>query len=190
MKDPALIDQLLSKGKEANEKVKNSFTDLSTEQLNWKPADHKWSIGQCLDHLVISNCAYFPVFNNIISGNHKMTFWEKWSPFTGFWGHVLAEQMQEKAKKKLNAPKIFLPDEHRINAGILERFYKHQDSLLNYMDKCRHIDIDKTHISSPVSKFITYNLRKTFLILIPHEHRHINQAIALKSAKNFPAGSG
>ena len=50
----------------------------------------------------------------------------------------------------------------------------------------RRPSFDKTHISSPVSKFVTYSLRNAITLLIQHEHRHINQAIKVKANKNFP----
>jgi hypothetical protein len=31
---------------------------LTDEQLNWQPAQGSWSVGQCLEHLCITNEAY------------------------------------------------------------------------------------------------------------------------------------
>jgi hypothetical protein len=56
MKDEPFIQRMLQKGKEAGEKVKNEFENITQEQLNWKPAPESWSIGQCLDHLVVADC--------------------------------------------------------------------------------------------------------------------------------------
>ncbi len=186
MKDVLFIDQALKKAELAGEKVKAAFSDLSLQQLNWKPAPESWSIGQCLDHLIISDCQYFPVLKKISSGQHKMSFWEKRSPFSRLMGKMLAEQMQEKVKKRVKAPKIFMPSFSQIDLGVLERFHKHLDSLLEYIAACKTVDLDTTYISSPVSKFITYSLRHAITILIQHEHRHINQAIRVKQAKEFP----
>ncbi|MDP4261158.1 MAG: hypothetical protein Q8941_01390 [Bacteroidota bacterium] len=60
MEDPEFIKQMTSKGKEASEKVNANFADLSFSQLNWKPAPGSWRIGQCPDHLIVSDCLYFP----------------------------------------------------------------------------------------------------------------------------------
>src|ERR1700704_765223 len=32
--------------------------ELTEEQLNWQPAPGSWSVGQCLEHLCITNEAY------------------------------------------------------------------------------------------------------------------------------------
>ena len=100
---------------------------------------------------------------------------------------MLEHQVQEKTGKKINTPPIFTPSQSTIDLGILERFYKHLDTLLEYIADFIKTDIDKTHITSPVSKVVTYSLRKAITILIQHEHRHINQAIRVKITKGFPA---
>ena len=39
--------------------VQAEFSGLDNTQLNRKPVADKWSIAQCLDHLVVSNDSYF-----------------------------------------------------------------------------------------------------------------------------------
>jgi len=100
----------------------------------------------------------------------------------------MVSQVGEKSHRKMNAPKIFVPTLSDIDAGIIERFQKHLDSLVKFIIGCRNTDLDRTHISSPVSGFITYNLRNTFLLLMQHEHRHINQGVKVKRMKGFGEG--
>ena len=186
MKDTPFIESMLIKGKEAGDKVKAGFSNINLQQLNWKPAPESWSIGQCLDHLIISDCSYFPALKKITNHTYEMTAWQKWSPFSGLFGTILADQLQEKPKGKLKAPKVFAPSFSQVDAGIFDRFHKHLNTLLEYIAALKEIDIDKTRITSPAAKFVTYNLRNTIKILIPHLHRHINQAIRVKQKTDFP----
>jgi len=186
MKDIAFIESMLIKGKEAGDKVKAAFGGMTLQQLNWKPAPESWSIGQCLDHLITADCLYFPALKKIANHTYQMTTWQKWSPFSGLFGKILATQLQEKPKAKLKAPKVFAPSFSQIDQGILNRFQKHLDTLLEYLAALKEIDIDKTRITSPAAKFVTYNLRNTIKILVPHQHRHIHQAIRVKQKEDFP----
>lgn len=186
MKDTPYIQQLLKRGKEAEEKVRTEFSAMTLQQLNWKPAPDSWSIGQCLDHLIVADCAYFPAFKKISERNYKMTAWQKWNPFNYLFGKLMVSQLQEKVTRKLNAPKIFIPSSSNIDAGILERFHKHLDSLLEFIASFSDVDLDKTRITSPPAPFFTYSLRSAVTLLIQHEHRHINQAIRVKSKEEFP----
>jgi hypothetical protein len=159
---------------------------LTDAQLNWKPNNESWSIGQCIDHIVIADCLYFPQLEKIAEDKYKINFWEQWSPFSGLFGKMLVSQVGEIPKKKMIAPKVFTPSQSRVDRGIIERFYKHLDSLLEYISRCSQKDLDKIRVTSPVSKFITYSLRNAFLLLVQHEHRHINQAIRTRNMDDFP----
>ncbi len=186
MTDAQFIQKMIVKGKEAGEKVRLEFPGITLGQLNWKPAPESWSIGQCLDHLIVADCLYFPAFKKIAENTYRMTAWQKWSPFGGLFGKILVSQTQETVKRKVNTARVFYPSASQVDAGIFERFHKHLDSLLEYIDSFEKTDLDKTHITSPVSGFITYSLRNTVTLLIQHEHRHINQAIRVKAREEFP----
>lgn len=186
MKDVMFIKEILQKGKEAKDKVIAEFSNLTVEQLNWKPAPASWSIGQCLDHLVIADSCYFPALQKITEGKYKMTSWERWSPFSGICGRILVNKLQEQVKKKMKAPGIFVPSASNSDIGILERFHEHLDHLMDYIVACDKTDLDQIKITSPPIKFVTYSLRNAIKLLVQHEHRHINQAIRVKGSEGFP----
>lgn len=58
--------------------VRDELCPLSREQLNWKPDAKSWSVAECLDHLVVTNAAYFEVFEEL--KNHRLR--------TGWWAHI------------------------------------------------------------------------------------------------------
>src|SRR2546425_3817482 len=51
-----LIDELNITDRQAGDLARG----LSPEQLNWKPTEDVWSIGQCLQHLYVANEVYLP----------------------------------------------------------------------------------------------------------------------------------
>ena len=175
MTDGELVEKVIEKIRHAKARAIR-FNELSAEQLNYKPDEDKWSVGQCLDHLVVSDMLYFPALKKIAEGKYKMKTWERISPFSKLFGKMLADQVTEQVKRKLKAPKVLKPSSSNIDTGIHERFQKHLDTLIAYISACSREDIDKIRITSPVSKFITYNLRHTFIMLSQHLHRHLNQA--------------
>ena len=69
--------------------VRGSFAELTADEVNWKPSAESWSVGQCLEHLIKINSAYFPQLEAIIRGDRKQTFWENYSPLSGFFGNLL-----------------------------------------------------------------------------------------------------
>ena len=186
MKDELFINTILQKGSEAREKVKTEFTGISPEQLNWKPSPNAWSIGQCLEHLLISDSTYFMDLEKITRGNYQKSFWERYSPLTSTWGRFMKQRLQEQVGTKMKAPKKIQPSQSNINMSIMDRYHKNLDQFLGYISKCGDIDIDKTILTSPIASIVTYSLRDGLQFLIQHEHRHINQATRVKQHNGFP----
>jgi uncharacterized damage-inducible protein DinB len=186
MKDEAFINSILQKGKEAKSKIASELSGMSTQQLNWKPAPTSWSIAQCLEHLIKSHTAYIPILNKISSGNYKMSFWEKFSPFTSTWGKFFKTQLQEVPKRKYKSAKKIKPSASEMGFEIVDTYYQSLDDFLESISHCKLVDLDKTIITSPFISAVTYNLRDVFQFLVQHEHRHINQAIRVKTNENFP----
>jgi hypothetical protein len=114
-----------------------------------------------------------------------MTAWQRWSPLSGLFGKMLVSQLKENVKRKVSTSRIFYPSASEIDLGIIDRFHKHLDSLLEYIERFKDVDLDKTFIASPASGFITYSLRNAVTLLVQHEHRHINQAIRVKNSEEF-----
>ena len=72
-----------------SEEVRKSFSDLSAGQLNWKPYPEKWSIGQCLDHLLIGNREMVSQIELKLRGDGKSTFFEKLPLLPGIFGPLV-----------------------------------------------------------------------------------------------------
>lgn len=186
MKDEGFIIGILQKGKEAKDKVDSEVSGISLAQLNWKPSAEGWSIAQCLDHLIVSDSSYFLVLKKITDGNYKMNFWERNNPFSAICGRMMKNQLKEQVVRKFRAPKIFQPSQSKMKIEVIKRYHKNLDIFLEFISNCRNVDIDRTIITSPAIRIVTYSLRDALSFLIQHEHRHINQAIRVKSNENFP----
>jgi len=186
MTDSVFIGSVLQRGRQAKDKAKLELSNISFEQLNWKSSPQSWSIAQCLDHLVASHNSYFPTLKQITEGSFKMNFWEKYSPFTSTCGKMLRDQMQEQVKKKLKAPKKIRPVTIQVTTDFVKDYDRNLGDFLGYISKCKDVDLDKTVITSPIMQIVTYSLRDALSFLVEHEHRHINQAIRVKTSKKFP----
>jgi hypothetical protein len=114
-----------------------------------------------------------------------MNFWERYSPFTKIWGHIMKDQLQEQVKRKMKAPKKIKPA-NKATPEIIDQYNRSIQQFLEYISKCNTIDIDKTIITSPLVSIITYSLRDALHFLVTHELRHISQAIKVKRNADFP----
>ena len=172
---------MLSEGKRINE----LFSSLNATQINWKPASEVWSVGQCLDHLIITHSRYNACFNDLVEGK-EMNFWQRNSPFCSMMGKaILKSVIPENAKKTKTFP-VFEPSQSDIRPDIVKEYMYQLDGFLHRLKQLEKLDADKIMISSPVNKWITYSLSYAYSILYHHDRRHIDQALKVMQLEGFP----
>jgi hypothetical protein len=179
---PLLIDV----AKRVPAEVRAEFGALRADQLNWKPAAGKWSVGQCFDHLITSNAQYFPIFDRILAGDRTRTFWERLPLLPGIWGQTLIKSVSPDGARKQKAPKIFAPSMSAVDAGIVNRFVDQQSRVIDYLSAITAVDADKIIVTSPVARVITYSLLDACRVIVAHEQRHILQARRVTQLPGFP----
>jgi hypothetical protein len=162
------------------------FGSLAGSQLNWKPSAEKWSIAQCIDHIIKTNKTYFPTFDKVLSGEHRLSFFQKINPFKKAIGAMMVRTLGPQLPKKFTAPKMFEPSFGDIPASIVDDFAVHQEVVKSYFNRLIAIEPSKIFIASPVSALFVYSLSDALQIIAGHEERHLNQAITILHHSNFP----
>jgi hypothetical protein len=180
------IDSFTSELQKISEDARATFGTLSAEQINWKPSAESWSVGQCFDHLITTNSEYFAELEDVAAGRQKPNFWTKVPFLPGFFGNFLLKAVAPENPKKNKAPKPFRPSQSEIDANIISEFVEHQKKVKALLQNCEKLDLEKTVITSPVAKFVVYNLKDAFNILVLHERRHFQQAERVMQAEGFP----
>jgi hypothetical protein len=152
------------------------FGALSKEQLNWKPNSNTWSIAQNLDHLIVINETYFPVFGSLKAGTYNPPFMSKFGFVVSFLGKFILNSVQPDREKKMKTFSIWEPTSSIISVDILERFQIHQNELKRQIEGINEFIKNGVVISSPANRYIVYKLETAFDIIVSHELRHIEQA--------------
>lgn len=165
----------------------DSFGSLSAEQLNWKPAEKSWSVAQCLDHIIKTNHEFDAEFEKLASGTRKNSFWENYSPFSGWAGRFLVNTVSTDSKKaKAPTQRIVPPSD--IDGDIVERFVDEITEVNKKVEACVGADREKTVVTSPFLAVFTYKLDDALTVLVEHSKRHIRQAKRVREADGFPTG--
>jgi hypothetical protein len=179
-----LID--LAEGLEAvSNDARIHFSGLSGAQLNWKPSPEKWSIGQCLDHLIIGNTEMAAQIELKLRGE-KPTFFEKLPLLPGIFGPLVVKAVSPETVRKSKNPKILEPAESDLPADIVARFLESQEKVAGTIKASDDIDLEKTIMTSPVAKFVTYSVLDGFRITVYHGQRHLAQAKRVMETEGFP----
>jgi hypothetical protein len=180
------ITQITSALTQVADDARATFAGLTLEQLNWKPAENSWSVGQCFEHLIKTNEEFAPEFVRLATGTRKNTLLQNYSPFTGMMGRFLIKAVSEDSKKAKAPSKKIVPASD-INADIIERFAMNIAGVNRAIELCAGVDRKKTIISSPFLSVFTYTLDDAYTVLVEHARRHFRQAKRVMEAQGFPA---
>lgn len=157
------------------------FSALSEAELNTKPNENTWSIGEVLEHLMVTNTSYFVQFDNILAGNFRPGLWQKINPFTKWMGKKVLSDLSPEAAKKFKVLPAFKPVRSTLPANVLNEYLIHTEQVLKYMDALQNRLPEKTVISSPAAEVVTYTVQDALRIITIHTARHLQQALRVKA---------
>jgi len=160
---------------------------LTQQQLNWAPAAGSWSIGQCLEHLCMTNESYLAPMQVALEGQPDAPV----SQITqGWFGRWFIRNFVEPSPgtKRISAPLQIRPST-RIEVSILERFVASNGALRKTISQAERKDINRIRFKNPFVPLIRFTVGTGFQILTAHERRHLLQAERVRNAPSFPASS-
>lgn len=162
-----------------------AFEDLNAAQLNWKQNPESWSVGQCLEHLIKTDREFFPELDKLAAGARRNSFWENWSPLTGWAGGFLIKSLKSDERKfKVPTPRIAPPSS--VAPDIVTQYVKHLEQVTAKISATQKADLRQTVVTSPFMKLMTYTLGDGYAVIVEHARRHLRQAGRVMQAEGFP----
>ena len=180
------LTTVLAEGRLVAEETKRVFGQLSAEQINWKPSEGEWSIGQCFDHLIISNRPFLTIIEDIGQGRRRRRAWERVPLLPRLFGRLLIRTLRPDTGRNVKAPRALNPSTSQIPAAIITSFVEQQNRLLQLMEGTHGLELPRMTITSPVARLITYSLMDAYRLIVVHEQNHFVQASRLLQLTGFP----
>lgn len=181
-----LVNGLISNAKIISDEVRETFGDLSAEQLNWKPSGETWSVGQNFDHLITTNNLYFANIQKVADGTHVNNWFSVIPLFTNLVGQQLKKAVSPDSLKKIKTFPIFEASTSDISDTIIEDFAKNQEVFVSLMEAVKNLNLRKIKIPTPLSPAVNVRLSDALEVIVMHERRHFNQAKRVMNAEGFP----
>jgi hypothetical protein len=169
-----------------NEDARDLLAGLSETQFNWAPAPGQWSIGECLDHLNVTNRELIKPLRAAINDARARGLTAQ-GPFRHGWlVNKFVRSMEPPVKRKFKAPAIFRPRPELSVIEVSREFFEVQDEVRQLIEEANGINLARVKIASPVSRFIKYSIGQAFDLIATHERRHLWQAREVKTQRSFP----
>lgn len=169
----------------ADARAEALVSGVTIAQLNWKPRPDAWSIGQCLEHLCISNEVYVePIVAALGSRSDGPV--DEITP--GWFGRWFLRTYIDPAtqKKRARAPKRIVPVASRVEAAILHRFIASNARAREVIARAEAHDVNRVRFVNPFVPVIRFTVGTGLELLTRHNHRHLLQAERVKLSAGFP----
>ena len=165
------------------------FGGLDEQQLNWRPDTTRWSVAQCLDHLLNANREMFRTLDTAMDGAWPRAVWQRLPVLPALFGKMLIKSQMPDAKRKFTAPRNAEPSSSAIDPRIIEQFVAHQREAAARVRALDGRDVARIVMVSPFVSFIAYSVLDGCRLMVTHERRHFEQARRVTQAPGFPAAA-
>jgi DinB superfamily len=157
---------------------------LTEEHFNWQPAPGSWGIGQCLEHLCITNEAYLPAISAALQGEPDAPT-ENITP--GWFGRWFIRRFVEPSAdtKRVSAPAKIRPA-RRVDLSVVDRFLSSNQACRELIVKARAKNVNGIRFRNPLVPGIRFTVGTGLQIIASHERRHLLQAQCVRDSAPFP----
>lgn len=166
--------------------VKGLLAGLTEEQFHWSPLASRWSIQQCLVHLVIVGGIYLPILDETMEQARAEGLIGHGPFHYGFIERWFVNSTEPPPSIRLRTPPSARPpDDQPLDIAIAE-FHTIQEQLRKRIHAANGLDLARAKVTSPFINALKMGLGSCFLFLAAHERRHVWQAWQVRKDENFP----
>jgi hypothetical protein len=181
---PAWSLRLASELNANDQTAQTLITGLNEEQLNWLPAPGSWSVGQCLEHLCMTNEAYVTAISAALQGKPNAPA-EEITP--GWFGRWFIRSFVEPTAntKRAQAPAKIRPTA-RVELSVLDRFLSGNNACREVIASARGKNVNGIRFGNPFIPIISFTVGTGLEIISGHERRHLLQGQRVRDSASFP----
>jgi hypothetical protein len=152
---------------------------LSSKQLQFKPAVDRWSIGQCLDHIIKSDKLLLGIIKEEMNKDPQPQLLDS----IGVSDQQIVTQLADRTKR-YQAPSVLegANSYKQVDSALAD--YKQIENEILKFAKQTDIKAMRTHHS--VYPFGNSDVYQALMSLAGHTSRHTDQIEQVKANKNFP----
>lgn len=167
-----------------DQSAKELFAKRTTEQLNWQPGPRAWSMGQCLEHLCITNEIYVPAISAALADKPDSPVQEITPGWMGRW-FIRSFIEPSPVTKRASAPKKIVPSSH-VELSVLDRFLRSNMGVRELIRNAGSYDVNRIRFINPFLPLVRFTVGTGLKIICGHQRRHLLQADRVKQSPAFP----
>jgi DinB family protein len=151
-------------------------TALTEAQFHAPPRDGGWSVGYCIEHLVLTGHAFLPKWDAALNqaGRSECRLQAAY-PYL-WWQRTILRYTEDPSKLKSKTSPSFVPYSRHSIEETVGRFLSMHQEFVRRVTCSRGLDLKRTKVQSPFVSWLKYALGFSFDLVLAHERRHLCQA--------------
>lgn len=165
------------------QRTRDRCSPLSAAQLHWRPPDGGWSVGQVLEHLVLSHEPYVERMRAALGRGRERARERGARP----WRPTLLGKLivrSQLSPRKVKTGRRFDPGPE-AGPGAADRFLETVRAMDELVQASDGADL-RVRFVSPIAAFFRPNLGDAFLLMLAHAQRHLGQIERVIAEPSFP----
>ena len=165
-----------------NAEARALTTGMDAAALMRRPSDGGWSVGEILEHLILTADAMIPLAEAAVGGLERAGRKATRPTGLGLMGWLLVKSLEPPPRMKTKTIRPFEPLEVSDPLGLTDRFLETNATLDRLVARATGLATGAVKLTSPFNARVTYNLYAALRIVLVHARRHLWQARAAKAA--------
>lgn len=161
---------------------------LTAEQVNWRPAPNRWSIGQCIEHMTLTLRLYPESIGRAMVEARTRSAAGKRPYREGFFSRWFVRSMEPPPRLRVRTRRLVDPPTDLDGDVVLASFVAELARFGELMIAADGVPLRHGRVQSPFSKLFRFTLSQTFALNLAHARRHLWQARQVRQEAGFPAG--
>ncbi len=157
---------------------------LSAVQLNWRPRQDAWSIGQCLEHLHVANEVYLPALSAALEGCQPRRVDELRHGWFSRW-FIRTYIAPNPGGTRALAPKKIAPVTE-VDVFVLDAFLRSNEAARKLVRRASDYDVNRIRFENPFIPLVRFTVGTGLEIIAKHQSRHLLQAERVRQSVAFP----
>jgi hypothetical protein len=170
------------------QEVRLDLGKLTAEQFNWRPAEGKWSVAECLDHLAITTALMLEKARPVLEKARADGKTGQGPYRYGMMGGWFVKMMEQPGKRPMPSPKNFAPGSNLEKAEVLARYAAVTKDLGQTIESSYDLPLDRLKASSAAERggWLKFNIAAWYASSLAHHRRHVAQAKRVMETPGFP----
>ena len=166
--------------KESHAETVAAVEKLSDAQWNWKAAPDKWSVGECVEHIMMAESLLAAQAQRALAAPANADWAEKTKGKAEFIENVMVKRLG-----KAQAPEAIVPSGKIPRAELMKQLAEARAKTLKFAEETK-LPLKAHTAEHPFPVFGTLNAYQWTIYIPLHNVRHNQQIAEVKAHANFP----